>query len=418
MSGFLSNLLQTIGIKASKTAGVMGRFTMGQAVWSGRNAETFADLGFRKNPIVYTCVDIIATAAASVPWYVRNPKTGKTTSPELEKLLKRPNPMKQWNDLIYELVAYQLITGNCFMERVPYITRKGIGELYAHRPDRINIVPGSQGFPLRYEYKAGGETMPFDVDQISGDSDLAHLRKFNPLNDWYGMSPMEAASWSVDQHNSASAHNKALLDNGATPSGALMSEQTDLSEDQFNKMEKKFQEKFQGPKNAGRPMFLGGLFKWLPMGMSAKDLDWVKGKDLSAREIGLVFKVPSQVLGISGSQTFANYEQAMLFMWQFGVIPELADIAALLNRWLLPQIPSAQGLELAYDLDAIDALSPLREKLWSRLEKSKTAGIVTINEAREAMGYGPIKGGEELFIPAAQLPISFQTDRSNILTPP
>lgn len=403
------------GKKASAVASSVAFTHFGRASWSGRSYENFADEGYCKNVIVFTCVDIIATAAASVPWYINSTDKKKKdpANPELQKLLDSPNPSQKFDDLIRELIAYRLITGNSYLERVMYDTRKGVGELYALRPDRMTIVPGGQGFPLQYEYKVGDKTTVFPVDQITGKSNIKHLKKFNPTNDWYGLSPMAAASWSIDQHNSASIHNKSLLDNGATPSGALLTEAQDLSPEQFNKLEKRLQEKYQGPKNAGRPMLLNGLFKWLPMGMSPKDLDWINGKDVSAREVGLVFKVPSQLLGIQGSQTFANYEQAMLYMWQFGVIPELKEICAVLNGHVVAEIPTAKGLSLAYDLDAVDALNPLREKLWGRLEKSKTAGIVTINEAREAMGYSPLPGGDELYTPAAQLPLSF--DRSSLM---
>ncbi len=403
------------GQKASAAASSVAFNHFGRAAWSGRNYQNFANEGYRKNVIVFTCVDIIATAASSVPWYINSTDKKKKdpTNSDLAKLLASPNPTQKWDDLIRELIAYRLITGNSYLERVPYDTRKGIGELYTLRPDRMTIVPGGSGYPLRYEYKVGENTTVFPVDQVSGKCNIHHLKKFNPIDDWYGLSPMEAASWSIDQHNSASIHNKALLDNGATPSGALITESSDLSKEQFSKLEKQLQDKYQGPKNAGRPMFLNGLFKWVSMGLTPKDLDWIKGKDVSAREVGLVYKVPSQLLGIQGSQTFANYEQAMLYMWQFAVIPELKEIRAVLNSHVVAEIPTAKGLSLDYDLDAVDALNPLRESLWGRLEKSKTSGIVTINEAREAMGYPPLVGGDELYTPAAQLPLSF--DRSSLM---
>ena len=41
-------------------------------------------------------------------------------------------------------------------------------------------------------------------------------------NDYYGMSQIEAAASAIDSHNQASKWNKALLDNSARPSGALV----------------------------------------------------------------------------------------------------------------------------------------------------------------------------------------------------
>ena len=51
---------------------------------------------------------------------------------------------------------------------------------------------------------------------------ILHVKLFHPLNDHYGLSPIEAAASAIDIHNTASRWNKALLDNSARPSGALV----------------------------------------------------------------------------------------------------------------------------------------------------------------------------------------------------
>ena len=51
---------------------------------------------------------------------------------------------------------------------------------------------------------------------------ILHLTFFHPLDDHYGLAPIEAAAVAVDTHNSAARWNKALLDNAARPSGALV----------------------------------------------------------------------------------------------------------------------------------------------------------------------------------------------------
>lgn len=407
------SFFNSIGKKASAVASKVSWWEVGRAAWSGRNYEAFMDEGYRKNAIVFTCVDMIATAAASVPWYVATEDKKKAgTNKDLERLLIKPNATQQWGDIVRSLVAYRLLTGNSYLERVT-LSRGVVGEVYSLPAQRMKVIPSANGFPAGYEYAIGENKHVFPVDPVYGTSDIAHLKKFNPTSDWYGMAPMEAALYSIDQHNSASTHNKALLDNGARPSGALIVK-NEVTASQRQELEKAFHKNFQGAKNAGKPMFLaGGDFNWVEMGINPKDLDWIKGKDLSAREIGLVYKVPSQLLGIEGSQTFANYQQAMLFMWQFAVIPELVELQAVFNNHIVKATKGAEGYTIKYDLDSVDALNGLRETLWGRLEKSKNAGIITINEARASMGYDPIVGGDELYMPAAQLPLSF--DRTSLM---
>ncbi len=94
-------------------------------------------------------------------------------------------------------------------------------ELYALRPDRMRVVPGADGWPAAYDYTASGRTVRFDQNALPVPP-ILHLAAFNPLDDHYGLSALEAAAVAVDTHNAAARWNKALLDNAARPSGALV----------------------------------------------------------------------------------------------------------------------------------------------------------------------------------------------------
>ena len=60
-------------------------------------------------------------------------------------------------------------------------------ELWPRRPDRIEVVPSATLRVGGYVYKAGGQKITFDPSQVM------HTKFFHPTNDWYGMSPLEAA---------------------------------------------------------------------------------------------------------------------------------------------------------------------------------------------------------------------------------
>jgi HK97 family phage portal protein len=125
----------------------------------------------------------------------------------------------------------------------------------------MKLVPGSDGWPRAYEYSLAGSTMRFD--QSVALPPILHLTFFNPLDDHYGLSPLEAAAMAVDTHNAAACWNKALLDNAARPSGALVydgGEGAVLSTLQYERLKKEFADHYQGHGNAGRPLVLeGGL---------------------------------------------------------------------------------------------------------------------------------------------------------------
>jgi HK97 family phage portal protein len=240
-------------------------------------------------------------------------------------------------------------------------------------------VAGPNGWPEAYEYAVEGSATRLSAETV------LHLKLFNPLNDYYGMSPLEAASRSIDTHNSASAWNKAMLDNAARPSGALVltSGEGQLTDEQFDRLKSRLADDFQGAVNAGRPMVLEGGLDWKEMGFSPKDMEFIEAKNASAREVALAFGVPPMLLGIPGDNTFANYAEANRTFWRQSVVPLLGRVTEALTNFLGSTF--GEGIRVSSDLDQVEALSADRDALWVRVDK---ASFLTPAEKRAAVGYG------------------------------
>jgi phage portal protein BeeE len=58
-------------------------------------------------------------------------------------------------------------------------------------------------------------------------------------------------------------------------------------------------------------------------------------------------------------------------------------------RWLSPHF--GDSIRLTIDIDRIDALAADRAVLWDRISN---AAFLKLNEKREAVGYGPVAGGD------------------------
>jgi HK97 family phage portal protein len=256
-------------------------------------------------------------------------------------------------------------------------------ELHALRPDRMRVVPGPDGWPSGYEYTVGSETVRFATGQGDPMPPILHLTLFHPADDHYGLSPMEAAATALDIHNAAGAWNKALLDNAARPSGALVVGGAALTDTQFDRLKGELEANYQGSANAGRPLLLEGGLDWKPLSLSPKDMDFVEAKAAAAREIALAFGVPPLLLGLPGDSTHANYAEANRAFYRQTVIPLVKRTAEALAQWLAPAYGDALLFEP--DLDSIEALADERESLWRRVS---AAAFLTDDEKREAVGYG------------------------------
>lgn len=375
------------------------------AVSMPRNYTSFADEGYRKNVVAYRAIERITDAMSGVPLKLKRmkPKDKQAEDvldhPVLE-LLCQPNPTQSYEAFVKSAFGYFFISGNTYIQAVgpnEEAKREPPKELWALRPDRMSVIPGRTMMPAGYEYKIGADKKKiFPVDFVDGASPIMHLKTFHPMDDYYGMSPIEAAAFSIDQYNAGGKWNLALMQNSARPSGAFVvtnskGEATELSESQREHLKKEVIAQYTGAGNTGRPMVLEGGLDWKEMGFNPKDMDWINSKDTNARDVCLAFGVPSQLLGIPGDSTYSNYEQAKLAFYLDTVIPALKMWCTSLNSWLVAAYED-EGLYLEPDTNAIEALEPMRKDKWDQTEK---AAFLTIDEKRERVGLGKYVPSEE-----------------------
>ncbi|AXC50146.1 phage portal protein [Paracoccus suum] len=358
----------------------------GRVAWSPRDTASLTRAGFTNNPVGFRTVKLIAEAAAAVPLVCQDADRRYEVHPVLD-LLRRPNLGQGRAELFEALYGQLLLTGNGYLEAVGENDGGLPDELHVLRADRMALVPGEDGWPVAFEYQVGGRKTRFDM---TGSPDpICHIKAFHPQDDHYGLSPMQAAGVAVDVHNSASAWSKALLDNAARPSGAMVYKGADgqgvMSPEQFERLQSEIEMHHQGARNAGRPMLLEGGLDWKPMGFSPSDMEFHQTKDAAAREIALAFGVPPMLLGIPGDLTYANYAEANRAFYRLTVLPLATRVSAAVAWWLSEHLGAE--VDLKPDLDQIPALSDERDQHWRRVA---AADFLTPAEKRAALGLPPL----------------------------
>lgn len=365
------------------------------AATTGWKYDRYAWLGYMQNPIAYRAVNIIADAVAGIPWKLYR-KMADNRDVEIEQapvldLLKRPNPWMGEKDFFAQFIQYLQLSGNAYIRSAGPSSGMNPKELYFLRPDRIEILNGDcigvcpdDWDGLIYQYTCGREKERIDLRYFY------HSRMWNPLCDLYGLSPLQPASSSIDQLNEALQWNVSLLKNSASPSGVLSSD-GNLSDNQIERLKEQMNLKYQGVWNSGRPMLLEGGLTFSPMGMSPKDMDWIKGIELATKNICLTLGVDPTLMGDASSKTYATYKDAEKNLYVATVIPLLEKIRDdFLNRWLLPRFNMGDNVYFQYDIEAIEVLSEARGDLWERMITGVESGIITVNEAREELGYSEL----------------------------
>ena len=325
--------------------------------------------GYCRNPVAQRAVKLVAEGVAGAPLVASD-----------ASLLALLGARSAGQSLLDAVTGQLLLHGNAYVQ----VMRDGEGrpaELYALRPERVTIEPDAAGWPAAFRYTVGGTTTRLGADPVRPE--VIHLKAFNPVDDHYGLGCLGAAAGAIAIHNAATQWNKALLDNAARPSGALVYEPGDgstLSPDQFARLRAEMDGAFAGAGNAGRPMLLEGGLRWQAMSLSPADMDFVGLKAATAREIALAFGVPPMLLGLPGDAAYANYREANRALWRLAVLPIAALLLDGLAEGLAGWFPDAR---LAVDLNRVPALAEERQLLWQSVG---AAEFLTLAEKRAMLG--------------------------------
>ena len=359
-----------------------------QPVWTARDGRGLVRTAFQGNPVGFRAVRLIAESAAALPLVLQDCERRYEAHPLLS-LIAQPNPAQGKADFFEALYAQLLLSGNAYVEAVgdeESGERALPVELHVLRSDRMRVIPGADGWPAAYEYAVGSRKHRFEL--TGALSPVCHLKSFHPLDDHYGLSPLEAAAGAIDVHNAASRWSRALLENAARPSGAIVYRGADgqggLTADQYDRLVSEIETNHQGARNAGRPMLLEGGLDWKPMGFSPSDMEFQKTKEAAAREIAMAFGVPPMLLGIPGEATYANYQEANRAFYRLTVLPLVSRVTAAVAHWLSGF--SGEAVVLKPDLDQLPALAGERDQQWQRVGN---AGFLTDAEKRGLLGLPP-----------------------------
>lgn len=402
-------------VKANPVADIIvsGIWGSGTDIFPKKSPSTQASEGYLQNITVFDCVNLISRSAAGVPWILM--ERGKTTTSKahrkmsfktaakamangglfakasvhnseiedhpLLRLMERANPSQGGPEYIESVFGYWLITGNSYETWVGPSTGPNKGkptELWALRPDRMNVIGGTKDsgeMVSGYRYYAG------TLEDFFAPEEILHQKFFSPLDDFYGLSPIQVASRVIDGDNKALLWNQQILSNSGVPPGMVVIK-NGVQKEVRDRLKAEMEKRFSGSSNSRRPMVGEGDVDWKDFGRSAVDLDWMEGRKMNRREIARAYNVPPELIGDTDVQGYASKEQARKGLYTETVLPLLDRRRDNLNH----RVTAAYGdnFYLDYDRDQIEAL---HEDTAKRYVGLKVADWLSVNEKRTATGY-------------------------------
>jgi HK97 family phage portal protein len=307
-------------------------------------------------------------------------------------------------------LSFLLLAGNDFLEieRTQQDATSGpINNLFLLRPDRVRawLVPPADPSA---QHMSEDELVAYWSISTQGQrrrvdpANMVHSKLFNPLDDVYGMAPLEAALMRVDAQNEGTALMKRILQRGFSPGWIEAGKDSLWDEPQVAQLK----ERMRRSKQEGEELFLENAV-WHQMGFPPVDSGVGEQQILTKRDIASVYHVPAQLIGDTTSQTYSNYQEARRALYMEAVIPLLVQFRDDWNATIGAELHSP----LDFDKDSFDAISLARQEASERVQKLFTAGIITQNEARADLEYAAVDGGDQFYMSANMMPVgSGQTE--------
>ncbi|MFA5398321.1 MAG: phage portal protein [Methanogenium sp.] len=412
---------------SSKQFAVAVDYGKGTVIWASDDYRKFMSESFMINVIAFQCMNIIARAVSSAKWCVQSEtKDGEyvnVNNPLMRQLFKRSNIYDTWTFMLYKSVCHLLANGNTYLHGIRTSFSQGIPkEIWVLRPDLMKVQLDITGTRIQnYIYtpvetetlnnetttdkRFSGSSIAYPVDPITGNSDILHIKSFNPISDIYGMPITKPIARDIDISNAGAAWNMSMMQNEARP-GMMVILKGHLEDEQFARLQKQFELKHSGSENAGKSIIIegdDGIVDLKPYSFSPKDVEFLEGGRETARRIALGYGVPPQMLGIPGDNTYSNYKEARSAFYEDTVMSYFTLYSEALTHWIFGRDINST-LYIKPDLDTIPAFAEMKAALWERV---KLVDYLTDNEKRKLVGYKTYgAAGDYLWKPAGLIPLT------------
>ncbi|MFJ5156324.1 phage portal protein [Streptomyces sp. NPDC088353] len=373
--------------------------------YPGRGFLSYANAGFGKNELVYSCVMEKATSLPESPLRVYGPDgLGEARSSHpLRRLLAEPNPVLSEYEMFELLVIHMDLAGIAFWEVVRDRAGRPV-QLWPLRPDLVRFARQRDG-QLRYWYALPGSGALVDLG-----TDVLAFKYPNPVDPLVGQPPLRSAVRAVAMDNEATDFVKVLLQNHAVP-GVVITTQRKVDEDVSSRLTAKWKQKFGGSRR-GEPAILQSGMDVKTLGLDLTKLEFPDLRTISESRICSVFGVPPILVGAKvglDRSTFANYSEARRSFWEETLMPLQRRIGEVIRRRLLPMVNESvfdvpRRVTVQWDRSEVLALKESEQAIWERANQALRAGAITVNDFRRIVRLPLVPGGDVFLRPAGVTP--------------
>ena len=349
---------------------------LGQTSESSREFTANYEQFYENLEIVNRGVNLIVDDVAEIPATVNRVATNGVIKglrrARVDSLLnKEPNLFQDISSFKRNLVTDFLLDGNIFI----YFDG---AHLYHLPADNVTIHADSKTYIEKYTYN--------DVDYAP--EEIIHIKENSFYSIFRGTSRLKPAVRTMQLTTNMRKFQDNFFKNGAVPGLVLKSPNT-LSEKIKERMIQSWTMRYRPDAGGRRPLILDG-------GIEVDEISNVNFRELDFQvAIAENDKIILKALGVPpimlDSGNNANIRPNMRMYYLETVLPIVRKINAAYSRFF--------GFEISEDVTDIPALQPELRDAASYYTALVNGGIITINEARDSLGYETLDGQDDIRVP-------------------
>ena len=331
----------------------------------------------------FAAVNLISNSVAEMHWEVKSKQDSDI-------------PVNFYVDHIFDnsLLSQFMMTKNMILDVLlhgngfAYIERDKAGKpinLVYLPYGQCNIVYNKATGILLYQAPAVSSSLIEPINMI-------HLR-MHAIDGIEGRSIITFAKNAIKLSGSADKAATEFFNSGMTVKGILSTDSPRLTKEQRESIRSAWSESQVGA-GTGIAVLEAGM-KFNPISSNSKDSELLETRLFNVQEIARFFNISPVLLGDLSKSSYNSVEQAMIAFTVNCLAPYVINLEQELNKKLI--LPSDQN-KFYIDIIEEDIIKTDKQAQVSYLSTLVDKGIISRNEARKQLGYGPVEGGDELTV--------------------
>lgn len=337
---------------------------------------------------LFGAVSLISNAVADVDWRLQKYR-GKDWEDvdgfhPLMNMLDRVNPYQTRYQFFELLQMYIGLVGEAFIV-LNYNNLRIPAEMWLAPPQYMNIVAGKEEYISHYTLGSGEGKIPLYKEEV------IHIKSPNPYNTYRGLGTAQSIGTDLGSEKYAASYQQRVFFNDGVPS--LILEVPDTPAPSERKLQQEeWDRRHSGWRNARKTGFLYGGAKANSVAMSNKDMDFTELRRVTRDNILGAYHIPASLMGVNEVGSYAKAKAEQYMFAYYTVKPALKRIQESLNEQLVPIYD--KGLRLVFNNPVPDD----REAKTKEANELVKTGVISREEAREALGYEPIPPSGSTFL--------------------